>query len=114
MDGIGVGVDQRDGDRLNATGLEILQIFTQSLFIEWLDNVAMCINTLFSFARVLNSGGRFWLDHDDPTRQWTRCPRACEMQNLFEPLRGDQPHLGAFSFKDSVGGDRSAMHDVSN
>jgi hypothetical protein len=107
-----VGVDQADGDGLDAALDELAHDRLDLRLVDRDDALAAGVHALGRLARVLQGGRRVGLDHDDPAGQRARRLRAREVQDLREALRRDQPDAGALRLQHRVRGHGRAVHDV--
>ena len=110
--GVHVGVDQRDGQRLDARLDEVAHDLLDLRLVDRDDDLAARVQALDRLARVGERRRRIGLDHDDPPRERARRLGAGEMEDLAEARRRDQPDARALRLEHRVRRDGGAVEDV--
>lgn len=112
--GVGVGVNERHGQRLHARLDEIPYDLPHLLPVDGDHDFALSAHPLPRFPGVLQGGGRVGLDHDDPSGEWPRRLRAGEMEDLPEALGRDQTYAGSLGLQHRVRRHRRPMLEEGN
>ena len=110
--GVGEGVDQRDGQRLDAAAGQLLELGPDVGVVERADHRPVAGDPLVDLDGVLQVGQRLGLGPDDPAGQPAGHVGAGDLQDLPEALRGDQADGGALALEDRVGRDRGAVQHL--
>ena len=109
---VGVRIDERNRQRLDAAGAQVLQIAAQRILVQRNDDLAARVDALDRLAGIFDGGRRIGLLHNHPAGQRSRRPRPRQVQDLFEALRGNQSDCGALALQHRVGRDGRAVHDA--
>ena len=109
---VGEGVDERDGERLDALRAERDEVRAEFVFVQGIDNIALGAHALIRFdgERERRHGQRLVVD--DPAAKAAGNEGARDLQHLAIALRGDETDTSASGRQHGVGGDRGAMHDI--
>ena len=108
---IRVGVQQADGERLDAVRDELLYRTANGGFVDRRDDRAVGAGPLGHFANVARVGQRLGLFVDHEAEQRSRRPGLGEMEDVPEPLGDDQADERAAALEDSIGRDGRAVED---
>ena len=106
---VGVGVDQRHGDRLDALVGDAFGDLAHGLLVERPANGAMHVEALgHREAQLARHQGRRL---DDVDVVLVEAALVGDLDHVAEAVGGDQGGLGAFALDDGVGGERGAVHE---
>ena len=111
---INKGVDERDGNRLDALRFEMEQGAADSRLVERADFVACGIDSPANGHRILKRGERGWLGPDDPCRKPAGNERTRDLQDVLEPLGRDEPDACALALEHRIGRDRGAVEHIAD
>ena len=112
MGRIGVGIDQRNRQRLNVLLLELFQLFGQSRFIQLSHHRAVSAHTLIRLNRARQRSQRLALVVDHPTTEPAGHIGSRNLQYLLIAFSGHQSDFSAGAGQDRVSRDRSAVHHL--
>ena len=111
---VGERVDERNGERLDALRAERGKVRAEFVFVQDVYNIALGAHALIRFdgERERRHGQRLVVD--DPAAEAARHEGASDLQHLTVALRGDQTDASAGGSQHGIGGDRGAVHDISD
>ena len=112
MGRIGVGIDQRNRQRLNVLLLELFQLFGQSRFIQLSHHRAVSAHTLIRLNRARQRSQRLALVVDHPTTEPAGHIGSRNLQYLLIAFSSHQSDFSAGAGQDRVSRDRSAVHHL--
>ena len=107
-----VGVDECDGERLDARLDEVADDLLDLRLVDRDDDRTAGVQALDCLTRVGERRRRIGLDHDDPPRQRAGRLGAGEMEDLPEARRRDQPDARPLGLEHGVRRDGRAVKDV--
>ena len=106
-----VGVQQADGQRLDAVRDQLLDRLAHRRLVDRLDDRAVGADPLGHLAHVARVGERLGLLVDHEAEQRPRRPRLGEVEDVPEPARDDQADERAAPLEHGVRGDGRAVED---
>ena len=109
---VGVGVDQRDRQRLDVLRAQRLQLLPQVRLIERPHDLALGAHALVGLDRARQRRHRQRLVVDHPAAEAARHEAARDLQHLAVTLGRDQTAARAGAGQDRVGRNRRAVHHV--
>ena len=108
---VDVGIDQADGDRLDAGVLQRPQLRADLVLVQRTDLVAVGVHSAGNGNRVLERGERLGFGPHDPCRQSAGHEAARDLHDIAIALGHDQPDARALPFEHGVGRDRRAVEE---
>ena len=109
-----IGVHQADGQRLDPPRLEVAELLAQIVLVQLANDLAAGAGALLRLDSELQRRQRLGLGPDDPAGEDAGHEGAGDLQHLPVALRGDEADPGALALQDGVGGNRRAVHHVSD
>ncbi len=110
--GVEIGIDQRDGERLDAHPFERLERSANVGIVGRTELLSLRADAALDLDRVLQPRHRFWLGPDDPAGEAAGDEAARDLHNLAIALGRDETDARALAFEHGIGGNRGAVQEI--
>ena len=114
MVGVGVGVDESDGDRFDSALRETSDDSTQMTLVERLNDLSMSADAFLHLVGVPQVDEWLRLRPHDPAGETARNERAGDLEDLSVALRHEQSDARTLVLEHRVGRDRRSVHHPSD